>query len=299
MKKLFYGMGFLLVAALCWYLLIKPYDYVVSFTARTIPGTLNQSVKSWGAGLDSAKVVGQDGLRKLTQELRFNDSLHLYQWQFDPLTDSTSRIKVYAKDVNHSFKNKLRIPFYDTDFEKRTRKTLLNFNEILQEHLDSFKVTIEGEERLEQSYCACVKVKGGQFEKARGMMKNFPFLGSYLVENNIALNGPPFLEVTYWNMETDSIEYDFCYPILKTNHLPEHPELSYRNFGPLKALKAVYNGNYITSDRAWYALLEYAENEGVSVSGLPVEVFHSNPNMGGDALRWKAEVFMPLSGADE
>lgn len=299
MKKLIFGTGFLLAGALCWYLLLKPYDYVVRFTARAIPGTLNQSVKSWGAGLDSAEVVSQDGLQHLTQEFHFNDSLHRYQWEFNALSDSTSQIKVFATDVNHSFKNKILIPFYDTDFEKRTRKTLLNFNEILQEHLNSFKVTIEGEQLLKQSFCACVNVKGGQFDKARGMMKNYPFLGSYLVENNIPLNGPPFLEVTYWNMDTDRLEYDFCYPILKIDSLPQHPELTYRSFGPIKALKAIYNGNYITSDRAWYALLQYAEKEGLSVSGLPVEIFHSNPNMGGDAMRWKAEVFMPLTGPDE
>ena len=299
MKKLFFGLGVLLVGILCWYLWVKPYDYVVTFSARANPGTLNQSIKSWGEGLNSSDSISQESLRLLTQELHFNDSLHRYQWEIYPLTDSTSKVKVYAKDVDHSLENKIHIPFYDTDFEKRTRKTLLNFNELLQEHLNSFKVTIKGEETLKGSYCACVSVKGQQFDKARGMMKHYPFLASFLVENQITLNGTPFIEVTYWNMEKDSIEYNFCYPILKTEDLPQHPDLTYRHFGSRKALKAIYNGNYITSDRAWYALLDYAEKEGRSVSGLPVEVFYNNPNMGGDAIGWKAEVFMPLTGSDD
>ena len=62
----------------------------------------------------------------------------------------------------------------------------------------------------------------------------------------------------------------------------------------VKALKATYNGNYITSDRAWYALLEHAERNAIKVSETPIEVFYNNPNFGGDELQWNAEIFMPL-----
>jgi hypothetical protein len=30
------------------------------------------------------------------------------------------------------------------------------------------------------------------------------------------------------------------------------------------------------------------------VEPKPIEFFFNNPNMGGDALRWKAEVFLPI-----
>jgi len=59
-------------------------------------------------------------------------------------------------------------------------------------------------------------------------------------------------------------------------------------------LKAIYNGNYITSDRAWYALLDYAAKNGIAVTGLPIEIFNNNPNMGTNELEWETEIFMPL-----
>ena len=62
-----------------------------------------------------------------------------------------------------------------------------------------------------------------------------------------------------------------------------------------KALMAIYNGNYITSDRAWYALLDYAEKNEIPITGLPLEIFYNNPNMGADEKNWKAEVFMPFA----
>lgn len=33
-----------------------------------------------------------------------------------------------------------------------------------------------------------------------------------------------------------------------------------------KGLRAIYNGNYITSDRAWHVLLEYAEENKTSIT---------------------------------
>ena len=70
--------------------------------------------------------------------------------------------------------------------------------------------------------------------------------------------------------------------------------MSYDRLYPKKALKAIYHGNYITSDRAWYALMDYAEKNGIEVVPEPVEVFFNNPNMGGDALNWTAEIYLPI-----
>lgn len=41
-------------------------------------------------------------------------------------------------------------------------------------------------------------------------------------------------------------------------------------------------------------MLEYAKKNGLAIRKHPIEAFYSNPNMGGDELNWKAEVFMPL-----
>ena len=76
--------------------------------------------------------------------------------------------------------------------------------------------------------------------------------------------------------------------------MPDHKIIKFKEVKGQKALKAIYNGNYITSDRTWYALVDEAKKRGLKISGNPIEVFHSNPNMGGDELLWKAEIYMPL-----
>jgi len=299
MKKVILVLLPLLVAGLLWYLFIKPYDYLVTFKARTFPGTINQSIKTWNSTLKDAQLVNQEGLNQLEQNIKFSDSTYLYQWDIIPLTDSTSKVKVYVKDLDHSLQNKIAIPFFNTDFEKRTISTVKDFSEKLNEHIDNFRVKVTGKKELAASYCAYVSVKTNQFGKAKGMMYNYPLLNTILANNGIELNGRPFIEITEWDKETDSIHYDFCYPIIKSDSLPEHPDLKYKQFNSRNALMAVYNGNYITSDRAWYALMDYAGKNDIQVTGLPVEVFQNNPNMGGDALTWKAEIYLPLKNVDD
>jgi len=296
MRKIIFFIGILLIGSLIWYLFIKPHDYQVNFKAKTFPGTINQIIKTWSNTIDNSELLEQENtdLLELKQQLKFGDSTYIYTWHIIPETDSTSSVKVYVKDTEHSFTNKLMVPFSDTDFEKRTRKTLLDFNSKLSEHISKFKVKIIGEEQINSTFCACTTQTTTQFGKAQGMMKDFPLLDGILANNGVKLNGRPFLKVTNWDMAQENLTFDFCYPIIKSKILPQHPELIYKQFPSLTAIKAEYYGNYITSDRAWYALLDYANKNNLSVKALPIEVFYNNPNMGGDELKWKTEVYLPL-----
>lgn len=300
MKKVLAVLGIAMVSATIWYFFLKSNDYQVTFEVKTFPGEVNQIIKTWSETLEGAGITDEKPITELTQHLQFGDSTHIYEWEITAIHDSLSRVRVHARDKDHSFQNKLEIPFNDTDFEKRTRKTLLDFVDKLNEHRKKFKVEIIGEEEIPTTFCACTDVQSSQIGKAEGMMRDFPLLTSFLSKHKVQLNGSPFLEVTEWQKGADSLKFKFCFPIVQSDILPEHPELKYRNFYGKKALKAIYNGNYISSDRAWYALIDHAERNAISISELPVEVFYNNPNMGGDALKWKAEIYMPLKGtADE
>ncbi len=294
MKKIISIIGVILIGLLVWYIFIKPYDYLVAFKVKTFPGTINQSIKTWSKSLDNSTIIDQEDINHLKQQITFNDSTYLYKWNIIVINDSTSKIKVYVKDIDHSFKNKITILFNNTDFEKKTKNLLVDFNKTLNGHIKNFKVTIVGKSELKPTYCVYVPIKSTQFGKAMGMMQNYSLLSSFIVENNIELNGKPLVEITHWDMKKDSIHFNFCYPIIKNDSLPQHDLIKYKEFEGEKALKAIYNGNYITSDRAWYALIDYAKKNNIEIENLPVEIFYNNPNLGGDELKWKAEVFMPI-----
>ena len=294
MKKISAIVGFLSVGFLLWYLIIKPYDYLVTFKIKTTAGTINQSIKLWNTSIENSRPIQQENLKNLTQQIIIKDSTYNYEWSISSLNDSISKVSVYVTDIDHSFANKISIPFGTTDFEKRTQNTITDFIEKLKEHLSKTRVSEVVVDSTRSTYCAYIPMKGLQIEKASGMMQNYSILTSVLSAENIEMNGTPFVEITNWNTQNDSITYNFCFPVIKSDSLPKDSRIEYKQYNGVKALKAIYNGNYITSDRAWYALLDYAENHDIVVAKKPLEVFYSNPNFGGDELQWKAEIFIPI-----
>ena len=120
-----------------------------------------------------------------------------------------------------------------------------------------------------------------------------------LIDNGVEFDGFPMIEITEWNQVNDSIYFNFGRPIKRSEKLPIGTDIEYKRIFRKKALKAEYNGNYITSDRAWYALLDYAEKNNIEVEGTPVEVFHNNPKNEGNQLKWKAEIYLPIKEPSE
>jgi len=294
MKKISTIIGFLTIGFLLWYFIIKPYDYLVTFKVKTTAGTINQSIKLWNTSLENSSPIQQENLKNLTQQIKIKDSTYNYEWSISSVNDSISKVNVYVTDIDHSFANKISIPFGTTDFEKRTQNTITDFIDKLKEHLNKIRVRVVGIDSTRTTYCAYIPMKGLQIEKARGMMQNYSLLTSVLSAENIEMNGTPFVEITNWNTQNDSIAYNFCFPVIKSDSLPIDPRIQYKQYSGVKALKASYNGNYITSDRAWYALLDYAGNNDIEIVKKPLEVFYSNPNFGGDELKWEAQIYLPI-----
>lgn len=292
-KKIIWTALISLIVTLVVYLFVYPADYKATFEAKALPGTINQTLKVWNMEVNG-DILSQDGINKLEQRLLFGDSTHIYNWSFKATTDSTSKVSVDIKDKDHSLQNRIKKLFSDSPIETQSAKTVMEFYDYLNEHIDNFKVNYDGEAELKSTYCAYVPLKGKQSDKAHGMMRNYSLLTSVMANNSVELNGPPFVEITKWDIETDSIHYNFCFPIIRSEKLPIHPIIKYKRLFAKNTLKATYNGNYITSDRAWYTLVKKAKDLNKDIELTPIEYFYNNPNMGGNEINWKAEIFMPI-----
>lgn len=300
MKKGIYILSTVVSIFLFWYFFVKTADYTISFKSNTFPETINQSLKLWNNGLENSMELKEvEDFNHLRQTFTISDSVHSYDWQIQALTDSTSQVTVGISDQNlgNSLLNRLQVPFSKTDFSIGSEKSILNFMTVLKDHVDNFKITIIGVEDIPEKTIAYVPLKTAQIEKAKGMMENSTYIGEILMKHGVELDGPPMLEVTRWNRKKDSIDYNFGYPIMPNQNLPLDIEIQYKKLEAKKGIKAIYNGNYITSDRAWFALLNYAKKHNLEVDALPVEIFYNNPDMGGNSLTWKTEVYLPLASA--
>ncbi len=284
----------ILFCLLCWYLFIRAYEYKVTFTAKAHPGTIGQTMKIWSKAKFSTGTFQQNSLNSLVHKVSIEDSNFNFDWDIQMLNDSVSHVKVFVSEEGQSLANKILVPFTKTKIEMVSRDLIMDFHKIINEHIGEFRVSVVGKSTIESSYCIYVPLRSTQYGKAARMMENYSFMSTFLQENEIKSNGAPFVEITDWNQQKDSISFNFGFPIEKSDSLPNFPLFDYKWLEKKSAVKAVYNGNYITSDRAWYALAQFARDNNLKTEGFPFEVFYNNPNFGGDELKWRAEVFLPL-----
>jgi len=295
MKKVSWILFIIGFMVLGWYLFVRSFEFEVNFKAKTLPGDIIQSIRLWNRSLDHAEIIQVDSINHLEQKILFNGRTYIYDWYFKSINDSTTKVHIEIAEPYNSLSNKLLVPFTHQAIEQDAAHLSNIFYEILKEHLAITDVTIDAEIELPSTFCLCKTIETRQIDKAKGMMTEYGLLTSLIDDFDITTIGPPQVRVLNWSHSLGTLRYNFCFPIVKKEPLPDVEGVFYDEFKEVNVLKATYHGNYITSDRAWYSLLSHAAMRGYEVAGLPIEYFHNNPNTGINEKEWKAEVFLPVN----
>jgi len=294
MKKIIWTLLGASVLALGWYLAIRSFEFEVNFKAKTLPGDIIQTIRIWDRSLANAEIAEVDSFYGVRQNIVWDDHRYVFNWYFESVDDSTTHVNVTISEPGRTIINKLLVPFTDQYIERHARDIVQEFYEVLKMHLEITEVSVVGESETTPSFCVCRNMKTSQIEKANGMMRDYGLLTSFISTFNLKEDGFPLIQVREWNHSLGQLKFDFCFPVLKTDGLPASDSITYRELKRDKVLKAVYHGNYITSDRAWYALIRFAEANGYEINGLPIEYFYNNPNLGINEKDWRVDVYLPI-----
>jgi len=298
-KSIIIGITFFLAFSLIWYLFIKKYDYVVTFKEKTAPGTIFQGALDWGdnfKNIDSieSKIISEIAFSAIAQELKTKDCTIVFNWFFEGVNDSITSVKVGVIDPSNSIINRIMLPFSSAGIKQFSVNKVVSFKNSLDKHLAKHKVKINSTSNIPAQFCAYIPIESALQSKGQHMIAKNSYIMGFLQKNNLKVIGKPFLEVNYWDIPNQKIKYNFCFPIEELEILPYHKEIKFKKIIAKKALKATYNGNYRTSDRAWFLLYNYALRNNIKIENKPFEIFYNNPFMGGNELDWKAEIFMPI-----
>jgi len=300
-KKIVYiFLGFLFLG-LIWYLFIKPEDYIIRFKAKTSPGTLYVSTEEWNLlnqkkGVFTYEIIDKIPYEFLKQNLK-KDNLNLtILWSFKSINDSITQIRAGISEKNKGVYNRITAPFFNTKFKITNLELIKNYKDgiefTLKEKFRVHSIVIDSTPQFDFAYVSLKNIK--MRDKASQMMKNNSTILAFLKENDIEVEGLPVIIVEDWNVEKNIINYKFGFQIKYKDSLPIDSLIKFGRTKSKKALKAIYNGNYIGSDKAWFALFEYAKRRNIEVDKKPLEIFHNNPFIGGNELDWIAEVYLPI-----
>lgn len=299
-KKIIIGFTILFSGFLVWYFLIKESDYCISFKVNAATGTVFQGIQEWSSaqGLKDSEryvILEKRNFDFIKHEMTKKEVQMQYTWDITPINDSVTKINVGIKDLKHSWYNKVTAPFFNTEFKEEQIKKISDFKKGLSEHLKNFKVTIEGEGISEETSVAYISITSVLQEKARNMIANDAIITGFLFENQIKIKGRPYLEIVKWDLDKETIDFNYCFPVDKPTKNIANDVVKFKTLPAVKGLKATYYGNFRTSDRAWFALLDYAKKYNLKLENKVLEHFLSNPFNGGEELQWETKIIIPFA----
>ena len=289
-----------LLSFLGWYFVLKQSDYTITFKVNTATGTIFQGIAEW----TSAQSKNQNEIYTVLEKRNFDfikqsmvkdNEEFVYTWELKSLNDSVTSVTVGIKDLNHSIYNRLTVPFISTKFTEEQIEKIRNFKRGLVEHISNFKVKIDGETTSEEIFVAYISMESVLQEKAQKMIMNDIDIVGYLDRNKIKIIGfRPYLEIVDWNQEKELLKFNYCFPIPKnTKYIPDQ-HVKFKKIPAMKGIQATYFGNYRTSDRAWFAILDYAKRNKIKLQNRVLEHFLANPFNGGNELEWETKIIIPF-----
>ena len=298
-KKIIIGFSVLFSLFLIWYLFIKEADYSISFKVNAATGTVFQGIQEWSnaqALKESERyvILEKRNFDFIKHEMKKGNTQFEYTWDIKSINDSVTKVSIGIKELNHGLNNKLTAPFFDTSFKKEQIKKITDFKKGLSEHIKNFKVKIEGEGTSEETFVAYISLKSVLQEKAQNMIMSDAGITGFLFDNKIKIIGRPYVEIINWNLESETIDFNYCFPIDKDTKVIANETVKFKTLPALKGLKATYYGNFRTSDRAWFTLLDYAKKNNIKLQKKVLEHFLANPFNGGNELEWETKIIIPF-----
>ena len=286
--------------AAIWYLFFMKNDYQYVINVKTSTGTCFQSILDWNKTMELKKsasytINNKEEFNTIQQSMTLESYELELEWNIKRKTDSIVTIQLGVKNKTNAAQDRIEKILGTSKLETLLNEEITSFNTGIIKHLDAFKVHINGYEETPEAYVAYINVICTQKEKAAKMIMDSPYINTFLRDNNIKLLSNPFLEINSWNTQLDQLDFNFCFPISKTDSFPDHAEIKYKKVASKKAIKATFNGNYGISDRAWYALRDYAKENKIELKPSITEIFYNNPHHGEDDMGWKAEAFFEIN----
>jgi effector-binding domain-containing protein len=300
-NKLKLLLAVVILSFLGWYFLLKQSDYTITFKVNAATGTISQGIMEWTT-IRSKKqnetytVLEKRNFNFIKQQMKKGNEEMEYTWNMKSINDSMTNVTVGIKDLNHSFYNRLTAPFISTKFRTEQIDKMKSFKVGLEDHIDGFKIRIDGEGSSKEMYVAYISLKSVLQEKAQTMLEYDPNIVGYLDRNKIKIIGyRPYLEITDWDEDKEIVSFNYCFPIPKNTKYVPDSDVKFKTIPALKGLQATYFGNYRTSDRAWFTLLDYAKENGFKLENKPLEHFLANPFNGGNELEWETKIIIPFA----
>lgn len=259
---------------------------------------------SWDGANDSGTIntLYTKANDSLVQKMKFNGMATEVYWQFK---DSLGKTKVSWKAVGSlDFMSKVNAFFFgkpQNTLSLAFDKCLSNLDRSLNLENNIYEVKTNGiVKKLETFY-----LRQSFTSKITDINRNanvvFYKLSTFCNQNNIALNGRPFIIYHTYDSIKDLTKVSFCLPIKEQIFTSQGSDISSGKLEAFAAVKSSLIGNYSYQKEALKKLLSYASEHKIQ-RGLKfsyLEVWAVGKNETPNPSKWQTALYLPIASKNE
>ncbi|AOW09825.1 SRPBCC family protein [Flavobacterium gilvum] len=260
----------------------------------------NGSTLTWEGSDNTGNIqtLYTKGNDSIVQKMEFNGSPSGVFWAFK---DTVGGTKVTWKSVGKmDFLSKVNAFFYGKPQKKLTTvydKCLVDLNKSLDIDNTTYDIKIDGIVKKLQTFYLRQSFTSKISDITRNANAVFYKITTFCNQNNIPLNGRPFIIYHDYDTIKNVTRVSFCIPIKEQIFTSQGSDILSGKLDAFVALKTRLNGNYSYKNEALKKTIEYTTNKKI-VTGIPfshLEIFTIGKNENMNPSKWQTDIYFPLA----
>jgi hypothetical protein len=261
--------------------------------------TGNGSSLSWDGANDSGTIqtLYTKGNDSIVQKMDFNGSASDVTWHFK---DTLGGTKITWKSKGKmDFLSKVN-SFLDggtqNSLAKVFDKCLANLNKVLDFETNTYDVKVNGRVKKLETFYLRQSFTSKISDITRNANVIFPKILAFCEQNNIVLNGKPFIIYHTYDTIRNLTKVSFCIPIKDEIFTSEGSDILTGKLVPFEAVKTTLTGNYTYNKKALDKSMEYfSTNKIIADSAFShMEIFTIGKKETKSPSKWVTEIYYPI-----
>lgn len=219
-------------------------------------------------------------------------------WTFEPEDDKT-RV-TWSLSGSQTFKEKLAFTLQDKDFTEIFQPVFENSLKDLEKgvirKMEKYSINVDGVTEHGGGYYMYTTTAAKLGEVNRNASKMIEQVSIYMKENNISINGKPFVIYNQRDERNGTTIFSAAVPTPSQVITPAGSPVLNGYLSLQKVVKTTLKGNNKNAAEAWEKTYRYIEENSLEVEpqGQPFEIYITNPLKVDNPAMWVTEIYIPV-----
>jgi hypothetical protein len=261
--------------------------------------TGNGSTLNWEGANDTGNIqtLYTKGNDSIVQKMEFNETSSEVFWSFKDTAGGTKVIWKSVGKMDFMMKvNSFLTGGTQNSYSKIYDKCLANLDKSLDFENNTFDVKVNGTVKKLETFYLRQSFTSKISDISRNANVVFPKINTFCKQNNIVLNGRPFIIYHTYDTIHDLTKVSFCIPIKEQIFTSEGSEILSGKLVAFDAVKTTLNGNYTYKKEALKKTAAYLTANHILTGSTftHLEIFTIGKNETKNVSKWRTEIYFPL-----